>query len=202
MFNKYLAEGIGTFTLAFIVLAASSFNGVMPMPVPLIAGITLMLFVYTIGPISGSHINPAVTTGLWSVGKIATPEALRYIVAQLAGALLAILCAKLFLIKSPLGAPAAIFDISVFMAEALGAFFFAFGIASVVYEKVREQMSGVVVGFSLVLGVLVSVFAGAAGILNPAVAMTLNVVTITYIVAPMIGAVLGFQAYRFLIGVK
>jgi glycerol uptake facilitator-like aquaporin len=46
------------------------------------------------------------------------------------------------------------------------------------------------------------VFAGAAGILNPAVAMTLNVVTITYIVAPIIGSVLGFQAYRFLIGVK
>lgn len=195
MSKKYLAECIGTFGLSFVVLAAVGFTGALPVGVPVIAGLALALFVYTIGPISGCHINPAVTLGLLSVNKIETKAAVGYIAAQIVGAIAAVLIAKIFIMASPL-APA-VFDMKVFLAEMLGAFFFTFGIASVVYGKTKEQMSGVIIGGSLLLGVLVASFAGSVGILNPAVALALNSLSIVYIFAPMVGAVLGFQVYRY-----
>ena len=79
------AEFFGTFGLALGVLISVS-NPAFPVPTPIIAGLTLGLFVYTIGPISGCHINPAVTIGLASIGQIEIPKAVTYIVAQFAGA--------------------------------------------------------------------------------------------------------------------
>jgi glycerol uptake facilitator-like aquaporin len=108
----------------------------------------------------------------------------------------AILVAKSLSITGPLAG--SIFDSKIFVAEALGAFFFNFGIAAVVYGKAKEQMSGLVVGGSLLLGVLVAVLSGASGILNPAVALALNSFTILYVLAPIVGAVIGFQVYRLL----
>lgn len=200
MYKKYIAEFIGTFALAFVVLMAVSFTGSLPMAVPLIAGLTLALFVYSIGPVSGCHINPAVTLALVSVKKISSKEALFYIIAQLAGALVVIMFAKVFVVTSPV--VGGVLSAKVFLAETLGAFFFNFGIAAVVYGKAKEQMSGLVVGGSLLFGVLVASVCGAAGILNPAVAVALNSAAAVYILAPIIGAVLGFQVYKFLIGEK
>lgn len=200
MSKKYLAEFIGTFGLSFIVLLAVSFVGSLPIAVPLIAALTLGLFVYSIGPVSGCHINPSVTLAQLSVKKISVKEAVGYIVAQLAGALVAVMVAKMLVVVSPVAG--AVYSNKVFMAEMLGAFFFNFGIASVVYGKAKEQMSGLVVGGSLLLGVLVASLSGASGILNPAVAYALGSATAVYILAPIVGAVLGFQVYRFLAAEK
>lgn len=201
MKNKYIAEFLGTFTLSFIVLAAVAATTPLPVAIPVIAGLTLGLFVYTIGSISGSHINPAVTIGLWSIKKIETKDAGVYIIAQIFGAAVAIAVAQLLSIALP-PAAAMSFELPVFVAECLGAFFFAFGIAAVVYGKVAADMSGVVVGGSLLLGVLIASLGGAAGILNPAVAFALNSVSVVYFLAPVAGAVLGFQAYRLLMVTK
>lgn len=147
MFKKYIAEFIGTFALAFVVLIAVAFKGNLPVGLPIIAGLTLGLFVYSIGAISGCHINPSVTLGQLSVKKISLEDAVNYIVAQFLGAALAIFVAKFFSISSPVVSGG--FDTKIFLAETLGAFFFNFGIASVVYGKAKEQMSGIVVGGSL-----------------------------------------------------
>jgi aquaporin Z len=195
MSKKYIAEFIGTFALSFVVLAAVSSVNTTPIVVPVIAALTLGLFVYSIGSISGCHINPAVTLGQLSVKKISFKDAVGYIGAQLLGALVAIFVVGLFLIASP--AVVAAFDGKIFLAEMLGAFFFNFGIASVVYGQAKEQMSGLVVGGSLLFGVLVASLAGASGILNPAVALALNSMSVVYLVAPIVGAMLGFQVYRF-----
>lgn len=200
MYRKYLAEFIGTFALSLVVLTAVSYPGNLPIAVPLIAGLTLALFVYSIGSISGCHINPAITLGLLSIKKISFKDALIYITVQFLGALAAIFVAGTFVMVSPEAAAA--FDGKVFLAEMLGAFFFSFGIASVVFGKAKEQMSGLVVGGSLLFGILVASLAGASGILNPAVALALNSMTVVYIVAPIVGAVLGFQIYRFVVGGK
>lgn len=196
MNKKYIAEFIGTFTLSFVVLISVASVAVLPIAVPVIAGLTLALFVYTIGSISGCHINPAVTIGQLSVNKISVKDAAAYIVSQLLGAFVAVLVAKMFMIISPMDG--GVFSGKVFLAEMLGALFFSFGIASVVYGKAKEQMSGLVVGGSLLLGVLIASLSGASGILNPAVALALNSFTVLYVLAPIVGAVLGFQVYRYI----
>lgn len=193
---KYIAEFIGTFALAFVVLAAAASTSVLPLAIPVIAGLTLALFVYTIGPVSGCHINPAVTIGQLSIGSIKLQDAVGYLIAQALAALAAIMVAKFFMITSPL--TPSVFDSHIFAAEALGAFFFNFGIAAVVAGKVAKEFSGVVVGGSLLFGILVASLTGAAGILNPAVALALNAASVLYLTAPVVGAVLGVQAYTYL----
>ena len=196
-YKVYLAELIGTFALSFVIfLAASSSN--LPLAIPVIAGLTLGLFVYLIGGISGCHINPAVTLGLLSVKKIKWQDAALYIISQFVGASLAIvLGVMLFHFNQPspnLGA----FSLSIFCAEALGMFFFAFGIASVVYEKVPHGFSGIVIGASLLFGILIASLAGSVGILNPAVAFSLHAMNWTYLLAPIIGSVAGFNLYKWI----
>lgn len=197
MSKKYIAEFLGTFTLSFVVLAAVVTTTALPLVIPVMAALTLGLFVYTIGALSGSHINPAVTIGLLSVKKITTKDAAFYIVAQIFGAAVAVALVKVLGLALPV-AVVATFLWPVFMAEALGAFFFAFGIAAVVYNKAPDTFSGVVVGGSLLLGILIASLGGASGILNPAVAFALNSVTIVYVLAPIVGSVLGFQTYRYI----
>lgn len=191
--KKYIAEFIGTFTLSFIVLVALT-SGNAFMSVPVMAGLTLAFFVYTIGAISGSHINPAVTLGILSVKKISGKDAISYIVAQLLGAFVAIIMAKGFGFSSSLAA--GLWNGKIFLAEMLGMMFFAFGIASVVYGKVKDEISGLLIGGSLILGIIIAVLAGSHGILNPAVALALNALTAVYLFAPIIGSVIGFQIYR------
>ncbi len=197
MFKKYLAEFIGTFTLSFAVLVALAFTGALPIAVPLIAGLVLGIFVYTIGSISGTHINPSVTIGLYSIKRISLYDAVHYIVAQILGALLAILVANMLDITSPITPDN--FSWAIFLAEMIGAFLFNFGIASVVYGKVSDIVSGLVIGGSLTLGIIVASLSGANGILNPAVALALNSLTILYILAPIAGSLVAYQTYKYLV---
>lgn len=196
MYRKYFAEFVGTFTLAFVVLEAVAGGTHIPLPVPVMAALVLGLFVYTIGSISGCHINPAVTIGLFTLGRTSVKDTLFYIVFQFGGAVAAIIVAKYLLIALP---PVAtdVFTFRLFIAEALGTALFTFGIAAVVKETVPSIMAGVVIGGSLLLGVLVSSLGGSFGILNPAVAFALNSTSFTAMWAPIIGAVIGFQGYRY-----
>jgi aquaporin Z len=200
--KKYIAEGLGTFTLSFIVLLAISAGSNLPLAIPVIAGLTLGLFVYTIGGISGSHINPAVTLGVLSLKKISTRDATAYIIFQLLGALGAVFVGSLLFNVHVAVSFGQTGNVAQWVAEALGTFFFTFGIASVVYGKTSEIMSGIVVGGSLLLGVLIASFTGSAGILNPAVAIAVMLSAHSfswiYVVAPIIGSFCGMQTYRFL----
>lgn len=89
--KKYAAELVGTFVLVFggvgsAVLAGKhiGFAGVA-----LAFGLSLLVMVYTIGPISGCHINPAVTLGLLISGKINAKDSVGYWIAQIIGAIIA-----------------------------------------------------------------------------------------------------------------
>lgn len=89
--KKYVAELVGTFVLVFggvgsAVLAGThiGFAGVA-----FAFGLSLLAMVYTIGPISGCHINPAVTLGVFLAKKIGAKDAGAYIVAQIIGAIIA-----------------------------------------------------------------------------------------------------------------
>jgi aquaporin Z len=96
--SKYFAELIGTFVLVFIgtgsaVLASGSnathsgtaigFTGIA-----FAFGIAVLVMVYTIGPISGCHINPAITIAMLAAGKISGKDSIGYIIAQIIGGIL------------------------------------------------------------------------------------------------------------------
>lgn len=197
MLKKYIAEFVGTFTLSFVVLAGILNVSLLPIAIPVLAGLTLGLFVYTIGSISGAHLNPAVTVGLLSVKKITIKDATFYILAQILGAVVAILLVKILGMHLPVTAEY-VFNAKFFMAEIIGTLFFTFGIASVVFGELKVNVSGLVVGGSLILGIIVAVFCGSLGVLNPAVALALNTANISYVLGPVVGSILGFQFYRFL----
>lgn len=195
MMKKLLAEALGTFALVFIVMnAVASGSNITP----LLAGLTLGLMVYALGHVSGTHINPGVTIGAWSIGKISLREGASYIIAQFVGASIAMFALHGFLPEASTLIPAAMNienTTAVLFAEILGMFFFTFGIASVVYGKTPNNLSGVVVGLSLTLGVMFASVA-SAGILNPVVAMSLGAFNMMYILGPIIGSILGMQAYK------
>jgi len=192
IWKKYIAEMIGTGILTFMVLTSldSSFSAFTPV----VAGLTLGLFVYTIGTISGAHINPAVTAGLWSVKKIETPVALNYVIFQCLGAVIA---SAIF--KHAFGLPAVSAGCSLgfLLAEAMGAAILLFGISAVVHDKTPAVASGFVIGSSLTLGVLLASSA-SNGVLNPAVAIGIGSVSWAYVLGPLLGAVVSCMAYRWL----
>jgi aquaporin Z len=100
--KKFLAELFGTFWLVLggcgsaVLAAAFPYNDAAANPlglgflgVALAFGLTLLTMVYTIGHVSGCHINPAVTFGLWAGGKFRGSHVFPYIVAQVLGAIVA-----------------------------------------------------------------------------------------------------------------
>src|SRR5690349_12312055 len=89
--RRFTAEAIGTFVLVFggvgsAVLAGDKIGNV---GVALAFGLCLLVMVYTIGPISGCHINPAVTLGVLVARKISARDAAFYVIAQCVGAVIA-----------------------------------------------------------------------------------------------------------------
>src|SRR4051794_35288631 len=122
MLRKLAAEAIGTFWLVFggcgsAILAASFPDvGIGFVGVALAFGLTVLTMAYAIGHISGCHLNPAVSLGLWAGGRFPAAKLLPYIVAQVLGAIAA--GAVLYLIAS--GAPG--FDVAKgFAANGYGA---------------------------------------------------------------------------------
>ncbi len=92
MLKKTLAEFIGTFVLvlggcgAAVLTAAFPEGGIGILGVALAFGLTVLTMAYTIGYISGGHMNPAVSIGLWAGKRFPISELLPYIVAQVLGA--------------------------------------------------------------------------------------------------------------------
>ena len=107
MFNSkvFVAEFIGTFALVFVGAAAGVYGQSLGLlGIALAHGLTLAVFVYVFGHISGTHINPAVTLGLAVNGTIKWVEAIVYWVAQFSAAFVAAFLLRTFL--NPLSADA------------------------------------------------------------------------------------------------
>ena len=94
-FQKGVAEAIGTFWLVFggcgsaVLAAAFPDVGIGLLGVSLAFGLTVVTMAYAIGHVSGCHLNPAVTIGLWAGGRFPAKDIPLYIVAQVVGAVLA-----------------------------------------------------------------------------------------------------------------
>jgi aquaporin Z len=89
--KKYLAELVGTAVLVLVgcgAIAIAGYGGSFPLgivPVGLAFGLAVMAMAYAVGPVSGCHINPAVTLAVWAAGRISTNDAVGYIISQLIG---------------------------------------------------------------------------------------------------------------------
>ncbi|MBP5216139.1 MAG: MIP family channel protein [Alphaproteobacteria bacterium] len=88
--KKYMAELFGTFVLVFIGCGTVVFSApyVGNIGIALAFGLAVTAMVYAIGPVSGAHINPAVTLGVWSAGRMKFKDVFGYIVFQCLGATL------------------------------------------------------------------------------------------------------------------
>ncbi len=93
--NKYAAEFLGTFWLVLggcgsaVLAAAFPEVGIGLMGVSLAFGLTVLTMAFAIGHISGCHLNPAVSIGLWAGGRFPAKDLLPYIVAQVLGGIVA-----------------------------------------------------------------------------------------------------------------
>jgi aquaporin Z len=85
--KKYLAELVGTFVLVFCGVGAAAISGdkIGIVGISLTFGLTLVAMAYAIGPISGCHINPAVTIGLAVAGRMSWADVPGYVIAQVVG---------------------------------------------------------------------------------------------------------------------
>lgn len=171
--TKFVAELIGTFTLVLIGCGAAviaghntqaALSGLGLLGIALAFGLAQLIMCYAIGGISGSHINPAVTIGLFIAGKIKTGDAIAYIIAQLIGAALAAFILMTILKGMPdfqmgewaLGSNGwgpgyqnEYNTASAFLAEAVMTFLFLFVILGVTSKWGNKAMVGVAIGFAL-----------------------------------------------------
>ncbi|MCD7978897.1 MAG: MIP family channel protein [Tannerellaceae bacterium] len=93
MLKKYLAECIGTMVLVLMGCGCAVMNGgavsvAAVLTIAFAFGLSVVAMAYTIGSISGCHINPAITLGVWLSGKMPAGQALLYMVSQVTGAIL------------------------------------------------------------------------------------------------------------------
>lgn len=224
MFNPkvFVAEFIGTFALVFVGAAAGLYQ-VGLLGIAFAYGLTLAVFVYAFGYISGTHINPAVTLGLAVNGNIKWGEAIVYWVAQLSGASLAAFVLKTFItlvVSDPTavtaiattGALVAAHPYSAMWLEALLTFFLMNTILHTVVGDKAGQFAGLAIGATFAIGILAGgPLSGAS--MNPArsfgpavFASTVTAGTpdfqnpmfyLIYFVGPFVGAILAVLLYQF-----
>jgi glycerol uptake facilitator-like aquaporin len=193
--KKYIAEFIGTFILSVSVIACLTSNA--SVLTGIIAGITLGLLVYIIGSISGAHVNPAVTLGAWSIKKINGQDVFFYILAQFAGAAIAIIASHLFG-KVPTSLLTTSFSWGSLCAEMIGAAVFTFGIASVILRPQNQGHAPFAIGAALTVGATIAVGLGSNGVINPAVAFGIGSFGVSYIIGPVVGAVIGMWLFKLI----
>ena len=111
--KRMAAEALGTFWLVFggcgsaVIAAVFGDVGIELLGVAFAFGLTVLTMAYAVGHISGGHFNPAVTVGLWAGGRVPVRDIAPYVVAQVAGAILA----SLVLLYIAQGSP--IFNLAV-----------------------------------------------------------------------------------------
>lgn len=90
--KKALAELVGTFTLVFIGCGSAVFagdqSGMLPLGIAFAFGLAIVAMAYGIGPVSGCHVNPAVSLGALIAGRLPLKDFISYVIAQCLGAIL------------------------------------------------------------------------------------------------------------------
>ena len=174
--TKYVAELVGTFCLVLFgcgaaVIAGATSTDIPPSGIGLLGislafGVSVVVMAYAIGPISGCHINPAISISMLAAGKLSLKDTVGYVISQCIGAIAA--SGALYLIASgrpgfsmgeyALGANGWGADYlgkystqSAFIAEALFTFLFLIVIYGTTAKRANPAMAGLAIGLSLTL---------------------------------------------------
>jgi aquaporin NIP len=207
--QKLVAEFIGTFALVFagtgaIVINDVSGGAVTHVGIALTFGLVVLAMIYTLGDISGAHLNPAVTFGFWLSGRFAAGQLLPYLLSQSAGALTASALLRFLFQNHPtLGAtlPAGS-EAQSFILELILTFLLMFVILNVsTGAKEKGITAGIAVGAVIALEAM---FAGkiCGASMNPARSLAPALVSgglshlWIYLTAPFAGAALAIAACR------
>lgn len=211
--RQFLAEFYGTFILVFIGTGSITFGlGSNLLGVALAFGTAAMIAIYTLGHISGAHLNPAVTLAMWLDKRLPLKDVFVYIFAQLLGALFASL-SLLLAYDTPLyqGLGASGVDplqIPLWVAlvfEIFLTFILVYMVLAVSQRKSLQPFIGFIVMFTLVGLILIGGHISSAS-LNPARSIAPALLEggealeqlWVFILGPIIGSVLAVSFYRFL----
>jgi len=212
-----VAEFIGVFMLVFIGGGAMIINVYQPGAVPLggvaaAQGLAYAIAVTATMNISGGHVNPAITAGLWSIGRIETRRAALYIVAQLLGAVVAAVVLRWIMPVSAghtamYGTLKVADDITIpgaILIEAFLTFFLAFAVMGTAVDPRAPKVGGFGIGLTLWMCILAGgPLTGAA--LNPARAFGPALVAgewhaqFAYWIGPIVGSIIAMQVYERLL---
>jgi aquaporin Z len=216
--KKSVAEFIGTFALVFFGCGTAVVAGMGTGPtavnvlgIAMAFGLAIVAMAYGIGPISGCHVNPAVSFGVLMAGRMSTADFISYVIAQVLGAILA--AAVLYLILSGKAAgwtgglgqngwgPGYLGEynlLSAFVFEVVATFLFLVCILGVTGKGAPSQFAGLAIGLTLVAIHLVGINITGTSV-NPARSLGPAIVGAAanakplaqvwlFIVAPLIGA--------------
>ncbi|MCL4126545.1 UNVERIFIED_CONTAM: hypothetical protein GTU68_019204 [Idotea baltica] len=219
--KKLIAEFIGTFWLVLggcgsaVLAAAFPEVGIGLVGVSIAFGLTVLTIAYSLGHISGAHLNPAVSIGLWMGGRFDARELVPYIIAQVVGAIAA--AAVLFVIVTGNGSEIGSFAANGFGAHSPGGysmvaalvtefvmtFMFLIIILGATDSRAPQGFAGIAIGLGLTLVHLISIPVTNTSV-NPARSISQAVFAggpalgqlWLFIVAPIAGAILAGLVYK------
>lgn len=211
-----VAELVGTFALTFIGAGAGALGLGGLVGVAFAHGLVVLALCYVWGEVSGNHINPAVTAGLWAARKIDAGRALSYMAFQVVGAILAAFALRALIgAETGLGATTLARGLTVggatitvepvagFLLEALLTFFLVNTVFNAAVAGRAGDMAPVAIGMTLVFcilmgGPLTGASLNPARTLGPAVALGEFGDLWVYVAGPIVGGVAAAFLYRAL----
>ena len=212
--KKYVAECIGTFVLVFVACGTAAALGCSAEPnaayflTAAAFGLVIVAMAYSIGNISGCHINPAVSIAMLVSGKMSVADFFGYVVAQFAGATLGALALRGLLgPDSGLGTNG-LYDgkiVASLLIDIVLTFIFVIAILGVTSKIENSSVAGIVIGLSLTLVHILGIhFTGTsvnpARSFGPAIFMGGEALANVWVflVAPMVGGVLAALCWKYL----
>lgn len=215
--KKYISEFVGTFVLVLIGCGTAVLTGGNLFVTPLAFGLVIVAMAYSIGNVSGCHINPAVSLAMLITKKMDIKDFVGYVIAQLLGALAgAALLGYLLNSFENLGANGyggagqyATNPINALIIETILTFIFVSVILAVTSKKENSSVAGIVIGLTLTLIHIIGIpFTGTS--VNPARSLMPALLQKTsalpqvwvFVLAPLLGATLAAIFYETILKEK
>lgn len=214
--KKIFAEFIGTFTLVLLACGTATVLGCATdspdmayFMTALAFGLVIVAMAYSIGQVSGCHINPAVSLAVLISGKMSVADFIGYVIAQFAGATAGAGVLQLLVGKGTSLGANGLYNgdiLKSIVVEVILTFIFVLVILSVTSRKEYSKPAGLIIGLTLTLVHIFGIhFTGTsvnpARSFGPAIFVGGDALTNVwvFIVAPLVGAVIAALVYRFLI---